>query len=390
MEKILIIEPKLIHWTTVEPLIVCYLKKGWKVEIFIPHQFLSIYNYYSKVHHLENYSHQIELIPYNTRNIFRLLFKSSPKISIVANRFFLEKPNKLPFFHQLFEFFQIFTRSILKILLLKIRLKNSFFIITTHFVDVTNIPKRSLTLNKTVDSLLGYMWKKSKEFSKGINVYSSLVKKNLDNIDNKSVFVAPNAIYRYDGGKINLNDHKKLVIVIPGRIDKRRRYYSWINKIDSQLSKNFDIRFIGKANSQDDIFIIRELEKLGFPQFVKKINEFISFSQFDKFLEQADILFVPIVDLKNPKRQIDRNLGAFFDSVRYGKPLIIPSSMPIPDELKDSLITYENDSDLIRLLKKIKSNPNYLHNIKEKAHVNSKNWLYENIKFFDHVEKKLI
>ena len=61
-KRVLIIERKLIHWTTVEPLIVCFLKKGWKVNVIIPRSFISIFNYYSKLHDIDDYLNNLTLI----------------------------------------------------------------------------------------------------------------------------------------------------------------------------------------------------------------------------------------------------------------------------------------------------------------------------------------
>ena len=52
----------------------------------------------------------------------------------------------------------------------------------------------------------------------------------MSEITTKQVLVAPNAIFRYNN-EPSFNQNKKLTIVIPGRIDDRRRYYGWINNI---------------------------------------------------------------------------------------------------------------------------------------------------------------
>lgn len=386
MRKLLVIEPKLTHWTTVEPLIICFLKKGWKVEVIIPKAFVSIFGHYSKVHNVEHLMKNLTLNQYNKKNIIGQLFKATPDVAIVANRFFLEKPQETIFLKKIADNLILIFNLVIKMILILLRLKNSYFVITTHFVDVDRVPYKSYTKNKLINYFLDYLWKQSQNKSKAINVYSSLVKENYINSNSKKIFVAPNAIYRYKNKKFNFN--KKLMIAIPGRIDKRRRYYEWIDRIKPVLNK-FEIKFIGKALTESDLEIVKKLDSLGASQVVKKVNQFISFEDFDKYLESADMFFVPLVELDNPKRRIDRNLGAFFDSVRYGKPLIVPNKVPICSELKKSVVTYNNDSDLLNLLIKLSTEEKTREKIKEKALQNSLEWTAERMQYVHQLENHL-
>ena len=381
MKKILIIEPKISHWTTVEPLIVCFLKKGWKVEVLIPESFISIFNYYSKLHHIDKYLNNLTLNKFTEFNLLLILLRPRPDISIIANRLFYEKPLKISFLNNLKIILLLTFRSIIKLLLIKYRFNKSYFIITTHFVDFYKLPENIFFANSNnLYTLLNYVWNKSRENNDGINVYSSLVKEYIEEEDNKKVFVAPNAIYRYSN-KINKINKNKFSIIIPGRIDIRRRYYEWIDKLDSNWIDKIDIKFIGKAQSDHDLEIVKKLDKKGFNQYVKRTNQFIDFDEFDLYLETADLLFVPLVKLDNKKRGIDRNLGAFFDSVRYGKPLIIPDSVPVAAELADNILTYKNDDHLFAMIEKIISDLKYFDSISSKAIDNSMNWAPNNITY---------
>ena len=128
VKKLLIIEPKLIHWTTVEPLIVCFLKKGWKVDVIIPGPFLSIFSHYSKMHNIGDRIKSLTFHDYNNINPFSLLFRSKPDVSIVADRFFWEKPISKPLFKQILSNIRLTFRSIIKLLLIRYYLHKSFFV----------------------------------------------------------------------------------------------------------------------------------------------------------------------------------------------------------------------------------------------------------------------
>ena len=130
----------------------------------------------------------------------------------------------------------------------------------------------------------------------------------------------------------------KLLVVIPGRIDIRRGDYDWIEKIPTDLSSKIDIVLLGKARTENDMNYIKALSDKGFVQTIKSVGQLIEKRIFDNYINSADILFVPFRELNHKLRKFDSNLGPYFDSIRFGKPLIIPSSSPCPPEIKKSTI----------------------------------------------------
>ena len=389
MKSILIIEPKLIHWTTVEPLIIYYLKKDWKVTVIIPVAFKKIMNTYISIHNIEEKIKNLSIIEYerfSPLHLFRL--KKKPNLSIVADRFFYEKPINLPPVRQAKNYIRLVLLSIKKYIAIIFFLEKSNLIVTTHFVDAAkhNISKL-MTKNTFVNYFLIKVWTKGFSARKATNVYSSLVKKNYSDKFKKPVFVAPNAIFR-NSTKLLFNQDRKISIVIPGRIDLRRRDYNWIDNLDKDWIKDIDIKMVGRANTEDELRVVKRLEEKGFNQVVKKANQFIAFKEFDFLLDQADLFFVPFVKLNNQKREIDRNLGSYFDSVRYGKPILIPKKIISPPELNNNIVTYSGTSELLVFFKKIISNTNFLKSIKDSAYKNSLNWSVNKISYFNQLEKE--
>ena len=187
-----------------------------------------------------------------------------------------------------------------------------------------------------------------------------------------------------------MNQNRKISIVIPGRIDLRRRNYNWIDSLDKDWIKDIDIKMVGRANTEDELRVVKRLEEKGFNQVVKKANQFIAFKEFDFLLDQADLFFVPFVKLNNQKREIDRNLGSYFDSVRYGKPILIPKKIISPPELKNNIVTYSGTGELLVFFKKILSDTNFLKSIKHIAYKNSLNWSVNKISYFNQLEKEFI
>ena len=368
-KKILIIESKLSHWTTVEPLIVCFLERGWKVDVLSDNFFSNIFGEYSDIHKLDKYKKNININSIKLSSLLALFFKSKYNITIVSDRFFYEKNIDSSLLSKI----KTFIFSIVKTLLIKNSFRHSYFIITTHFVDNFKLPDKSYSKHTVINLLLKKVWNLSRKYNKGINVYSSLVKKNFEE-KNKKIYVAPNAVFRYHLNDFQPNDARKCTIVSPGRIDLRRRSYKWISRLDKSLSGTLNISLIGKAHNNKDLDVLKQLENKGFKQYVTKINQFIDFQDFDFQIEKADFLFAPLINLDDSKRKIDRNLGAYFDAIRYGKPLLLPSYVPIPDELIDSCLSYGNDEELIKTINLLINDIPFRNKVKLKAWNNSKNW----------------
>ena len=228
MKSILIIEPKLTHWTTVEPLIVYYLKKDWKVTVVIPVAFKKIINTYISIHNIEEKIKNLLIVEYerfSPLHLFKL--KKKPNLSIVADRFFYEKTINLPPVRQIKNYISLVLLSIKKYIAIIFFLEKSNLIVTTHFVDVAEHDmSKLLSKNTIVNYFLIKVWTKGFSARKATNVYSSLVKKNFSDNFKKPVLVAPNAIFR-NSTQLSLNQNRKISIVIPGRIDLRRRNYNW-------------------------------------------------------------------------------------------------------------------------------------------------------------------
>lgn len=379
-KKILIIESKLSHWTTVEPLIVCFLDKGWKVDVLSDNFFSNILGEYSKIHNLNHYKKNINIKSIKLSSLLALFFKPKYDITIVSDRFFYTKNQDLNLLRKI----KTFIFSIVKIFLIKSSFRFSHFIITTHFVDNFTLPNKSHSKHAIINLFLKKVWSLSRKYNKGINVYSSLVKKNFEE-KNKKIYVAPNAVFRYHLNDFQPNNTSKCSIISPGRIDLRRRSYKWITLLDKSLSDTLNIKLIGKAHNNKDLDVLKRLENKGFKQYVTKINQFIDFQDFDFQIESADFLFAPLINLNDSKREIDRNLGAYFDAIRYGKPLLLPSYVPIPDELIDSCLSYSNDEELIKTINLLINDISFRNKVKLKAWNNSKNWSPSQISYIKNI-----
>ncbi len=346
---ILVLEPKSIHWTTVEP----YLRNlDKRIVLFAPEKSIEIsFNSNPKIYFLH----------FSILNFLKLFLFDFETV-VVADRVFQLKFLK----NSIGEYFKETLYLLIRFFFFFLKLRHKKIYITTHFVNGFKYHS-PYTLLQKVDRLL---WRKLLGRSKGFFVFSTLVKKELEKETDKEVYFAPNATFNL---KESQRDKRNRItkVIIPGRVDLRRRDYNWITGLEK--FDNLDINFLGRPYDKNSFLSAIKIEEKGYAQNFLNSDHFIPTDKFNEEIENCDILFAPIKKLKNSQRAIDRNLGALFDAIRYGKPLILPSHQPIPDEIKGSAIIYDDTESLNELLNKL-SDKEYLEGIKNKAIENSKSF----------------
>lgn len=380
-KTVYIVEQKLSHWTTVEPLIVLFRKRDWNVVVLAPKQFQETAKIYLAVHGQEVGANLVYRNVNRPFSFWPAIF-SPPNLTIVSDRYFY--PKNLVGRKSLALWVRFLVFFISRWLFLRFVSSRSPLIRTTHFTDLIDFPETAKTGVAFIDRHLTAIWELSVKFTRALNVYSSLVKKHHAAHSKTDILVAPNALYRPQAGHFAVRNYRKRRIIIPGRIDGRRRQYDWIKSLPADLSMRLDIVMVGKTQTPSDLLFLKQIQEKGFGQIVSE-NAFISFEEFDAQLYSADLLFVPLRKLANPKRAVDRNLGAFFDAVRYGKGILLPADILAPPELKDNLVRYANNEDLFSIMRRLVEDDEYLNEVKNAALDASRNWTLKQYEFMDTV-----
>ncbi len=368
---IYIVEQKLSHWTTVEPLIVLFRRRNWKVVVLADKRFEQTAKNYLAVH---GQSAGSGLVYRDVNKLFAFwpALLSPPNLAVVSDRYFY--PKNLAGRKGMSLWLRFFGFFLSRFLFLNFVAKRSALIRTTHFTDLVALPEKAKTGVAFIDTRLDGIWQKSVRTTLALHVYSSLVKEKHVTSGEKVILVAPNALYRPPAGFFEVRVHAKPRIVIPGRIDARRRQYDWIKKLPANLSKQIDIVMVGKIQTSSDMRFLTQLQNKGFNQIVTSEDSFIPFDEFDAQLYSADLLFVPLRKLEDARREVDRNLGAFFDAVRYGKGILLPSDILAPPELNESLVPYRDHQELMSLFKRFSEDKGFLESLKDKALSGSRHW----------------
>ncbi len=373
-KTVLIIEPKDKHWTTVEPLVLSFLFNSWKVVVYSNKATNGLIKKQIKSFKLKN---NIILLNISFRNLIKLLFYSNSRIIIAANKFFYNKYSR----KSLKSAIRFVAAQILKIIFLYLTPKKTFFIMTSHWVDGSIRWPSLIKQSKIMIFFDKLLWKKAIQRKDAVNVYSSLIKKETLKLEKKPVFFAPPAMFR--NYKLNLfHKDQKLKVVIPGRINLRKRYYIWIDKFSPKDKMSFIL--LGKMDSSECLKTITHFEKKGYKQLFCRAGKLIENEQYDNTIISSDILLAPLKKPENYHRAIDSNTGPFYDAIRYGKLIVIPSYIPCPEELENQVYHYENDDHLYELLNQFVEEPEILNELQKRAFQNSKRFALERI---DYIQK---
>ena len=157
---------------------------------------------------------------------------------------------------------------------------------------------------------------------------------------------------RYDG---------KIKIVIPGSIDSRRRDYTQLYKIATSLKgqKNeFEFILLGGTKNKEGKEIANECKRHESENVKIKTyeGEFVSQEEYDFDLSDSDFVYAPLVKLFHKESTIPeqygltKSSGCFFDAVRFGKPILVPEYIFVPEELRAQCIPYKSIQGLSEFL----------------------------------------
>lgn len=171
-------------------------------------------------------------------------------------------------------------------------------------------------------------------------------------IKDKAVATFPLAAYNEDFIKLEITD--KLIFVVPGTLESKRKDFKIIHKICEILSESeFDseIVFAGLTTNQSSGFIsrIKSLENKRLK--ITNFNYFLSHEEFDSIVKGADFLIFPMTKETNFKifKEVygkTKISGSIKDLIKFGKVSIMPSWYDLSDDLAELTFQYKNTKDI--------------------------------------------
>jgi hypothetical protein len=270
---------------------------------------------------------------------------------------------------------------------------------TWNFVKQLNIPifitihnintwlKPPFTLNRLALSNYYYR-KKIISRTSGLIVQEELFIDYVKNKTNykKPVLALPHTLKEKE---TPLPENNKLVVAIPGAIDGHRRDNDFsLAVIEKACAKNKNIQFvfIGAiiGHLGEKIYArMQELKRNGCD--ILHYYDPNSNKVFDEQMSNCDIVFLPlIVETKyegiTEIYGTTKVTGVLYDLMRFEKPCIVPHSLVIPPTMKNSVISYKDESTFVDLIIDLEQNRLKVLQLLNNAKSNSEYYTVGNIK----------
>ena len=181
-----------------------------------------------------------------------------------------------------------------------------------------------------------------------------------------SVVVVPAIIGLVPKSVAPCSDYEIFRIVIPGRIDRRRRDYVWLNLVPEKYRRKICVSFAGRLGTEEDRSVLYEMERLRYKTDVRLNGEYIDQSLFDKVCSEADLLLAPL-KVKFGDREIgyDTTTGALWDAIYHRQPLMLPIEIPIGSIYEPVLMRYSSHEELVARICRLASDRRELKRIRE-------------------------
>lgn len=161
-------------------------------------------------------------------------------------------------------------------------------------------------------------------------------------------------------------------IVVPGRLHPGLREYDRLLDVVERLADTFQDRLslhlLGRsigAASEPILDRCARLQERGLHVWYHAGTDWIPDRQYQRLLEGADVVLAPLDD------SIDGRVhttGAIQDALRYGHPLVVPTTFEVADEINECVMQYETADDLAAVLDRIATDDEYMRSLQDAAH----------------------
>ncbi len=230
-------------------------------------------------------------------------------------------------------------------------------------------PLPSKSPSRILNRVASASWSLAFRQARFVMVYGSRIRERVEalNLTQKEVLVAPLALPLPPSPSPARGT--ALRVVLPGRIDLRLREYAWIDRLPDALKGKVELVFLGVPRGPDEEAVIRHAVDRGFCRADGLRTEFVAQGRFDAAAIEADLFLAPLrePDASAPVLGRDRAFGVPFTAVRYGKPMLLPASAHLDDELRGLVVPYRNHDELIACLERAALRPAWLDEIRERA-----------------------
>ncbi|HEX2935862.1 MAG TPA: hypothetical protein VHO72_10955 [Bacteroidales bacterium] len=210
-----------------------------------------------------------------------------------------------------------------------------------------------------------------------LNVYSEKLKACLLQYKpDANPFLLPYRVFDPQLSDLNPLQHNDFRIVIPGSVDIKRRDYFFVREIAERLKDLTHIRFVllGKPYGDEAAALVSKLEQLK--DTVLCYREFIDESEFERQMQQADIVWGPLTRYYAAHDAVEeygvsKETGVSFAMIRYALPGLFPSDVSVMDEINSGTTFYSNADEFISIIMDLSARKDGLLQLKKNAQANA-------------------
>ena len=208
----------------------------------------------------------------------------------------------------------------------------------------------------------------------------------------KPVFNFP--FYFHEGITITKRRDDKIVFVIPGSIDKKRKDYHMVLDVFENFTDEVMLILLGRPIASYGKSVVKRCKKMKNVVF---FEDYVPEEEYHAIMSTScDFILAEIRERSCGLGVIEEIAGktkAFsppFEAISHGKPLIISSRYPIDDRLKTSTFKFSNRNELKEVIDSI-AEMNNIAGLKEAAKNNAKKFSLPFFQsYFDKVLKEVI
>jgi hypothetical protein len=186
----------------------------------------------------------------------------------------------------------------------------------------------------------------------------------------------------YEGVEIQNISNKKLRICIPGTLESSRRDNIGLLKLLIQNSEEFKdkitIDFLGYLPKTETYLksLLQKAESVGLDVIYSE--KFIEDIDFQKSMLLADIVLGNFFKNSDYEKKYTET-GVAFNMIRFAKPGILPSYIPIPENIRSSVIFYDDSPAVLTILTDLINNRDKISALQKQAYYNSQHYLPNNL-----------
>lgn len=190
----------------------------------------------------------------------------------------------------------------------------------------------------------------------------------------KPVYFLPNRFFENDG---DLPQNEKLTFVIPGSINEKRKNYDIVldafNDLSPEIKNKVKLVLLGRPSGsfgEKVIYSCKELNSEGLT--VEYFTAYVPPETMNRQLQKADVIIAPLkFDYRSAtvteRYTYTKGTGSFSDSLRFGKPTLVPAEYNIAPEFKDCFVKYKDAEDLARMIRDLSTDNDRLRKLTSKT-----------------------